>query len=169
MRGDPSISTESNDSGAPRYASRWSVDAALPLHVADALLHEPGHVAGIHGQQLALDGAGCDLRGDLIGDTIEPPSDRVGNHLNRLGEADMPQRAVLDAPLELLGREPGADLALEWQAADARILYALHLDAIDALADGRQRNWQCVHHEAGVDASAEDGDLRPARPPGRAA
>ena len=55
MRGDPSISTESYDSGAPRYASRCSRMQRLPFHVADAVLDDPGHVTGIDRQQVALD------------------------------------------------------------------------------------------------------------------
>jgi hypothetical protein len=31
MRGDPSMSTESNDSGAPRYASMWSFTSGEPF------------------------------------------------------------------------------------------------------------------------------------------
>ena len=56
------MSTESNDSGAPRYASRWSVMQRLSCYIPDTLLHDAGHVAGIHPEMLTLDGAGCDLR-----------------------------------------------------------------------------------------------------------
>ena len=98
------MSTESNDSGAP---IRLEVERneRLTCYIPDTLLHKAGHFAGIHPEMLALDG-GMRSWCDLIGDTIELPSDGIGNHLNRLGEADMPQRSVLDTPLELLRREP---------------------------------------------------------------
>ena len=73
---------------------------------------------------------------------------RVGDHLDRLGEADVAHGAVVDLALELLARQPGADLLLERQPADARVLHAVHFDAIDALADRGQRDRQRVHREA---------------------
>ena len=39
----------------------------------------------------------------------------------------MAHAAVVDLPLELLGREAGADLLLERQPADARVLHAVTL------------------------------------------
>ena len=62
--------------------------------------------------------------------------------------------------LELLARQPGADLLLERQPADARVLDAVDADRLDPLADAGQRDRQRVHHEAGVDAGAEHRDLR---------
>jgi hypothetical protein len=88
---------------------------------------------------LALDGARCDFRRDLIGDTIELPSDRVGNHLNRFGKPDVPQRSVLDTTLELLRREPGTDLSLEWQATHTRMHDNLE-DIASLLTSNTQRN-----------------------------
>ena len=61
--------------------------------------------------------------------------------------------------LELFGREAGADLLLKRQPADARVLDAVHRHAVDALARGRQRDRQRIHHETWIDAGAEHGDL----------
>ncbi len=61
-------------------------------------------------------------------------------------------------------RQAGADLLLERQPADARVLDAVHGDAIDALADGGQRDRQRVHREAGVDAGAEHRRPSPSSP-----
>ena len=65
-------------------------DARFPRGIPDTLLHEAGHIAGIHIEMLTPDSGGCDLRCDLIGDAIDRPADRIGNHLNRFGEADTP-------------------------------------------------------------------------------
>ena len=90
--------------------------------------------------------------------SVQP--ERVGDHRDRLGQPDVAHAAVVHLLLELLGREAGADLLLERQPADARVLHAVDDDAIDALADRRQRDRQRVHREAGVDAGAEHRDLR---------
>ena len=88
---------------------------------------------------------------------------RVGNHLDRLGEADVADRPAVDSMLELLSRQTGADLLLKRQPSDARILHAQHFDRVDAFAHRRQRNRQRIHREPGIDAGAEHGDLRLSR------
>ena len=108
-------------------------------------------------------GALRDLRRNRFGHPIELPSDRVGNHLNRFGEADVADASVIHLDLELARREAGADLLLKRQPPDARVLHPQHLDAIDALAYRRQRDRQRIHREAGIDAGAENRHLRLAR------
>ena len=61
---------------------------------------------------------------------------------------DMPHAAVVHLLLELLGRQAGADLLLERQPPNPRVLNAVDDDAIDALADGGQHDRQRVHREA---------------------
>jgi hypothetical protein len=60
----------------------------------------------------------------------------LGLVADRFGESAVPQRAVLDTRLKLLRRQPGANLLLERKGADARVLHAIDLDAVDALTDG---------------------------------
>src|SRR5690348_2487923 len=72
----------------------------------------------------------------------------------------MADAAVVDFLLKLLGRQAGANLLLERQAANTGVLNAVDRDPIDSFAYGRKRNRQGVHREAWIDAGAEDGDLR---------
>ena len=86
-RGEPSISTESYDSGAPRYASMCSRMTGSPLPVADAVLDDAADVARIDREELARHRHRRDLRLDVVGDPIERPPERVGDHRDRFGEA----------------------------------------------------------------------------------
>ena len=94
----------------------------------------------------------------------ERPAERVGDHRDRFGQPDVPDAAVVDFLLELLGRQAGADLLLERQAADARVLDPVDGHAIDPLAHAGQHDRQCVHRETRIDAGAEHADLRFLRP-----
>ena len=156
----PVISTESYDSGAPRYASMCSVMTGCAVAIADAVLHDAAHVAGIDREELAGHGLRRHLRLDLVGDAIELPAQRVGNHRHRLGQPDVTHAPVLDLLLELLAGQAGADLLLERQAADPRVL-----DAIDAIASTRSQTPVSVIGSAsmakpGIDAGAEHRHLR---------
>ncbi len=102
-------------------------DDRLAVAVADAVLHDAADVAGVDGEELARHRLGRHLRLDLVGDPIQLPPDRVGDHRHRLGQPDVPHAPVVHLLLELLARQPGADLLLERQPPDARVL-----DAIDA-------------------------------------
>ena len=57
--------------------------------------------------------AHIDLRTDLVGDAIERPAHRVGNHRDRFGQPDVPHGPGVHPGLELLGREASANLLLE--------------------------------------------------------
>ena len=87
---------------------------------------------GFDRQELARRLALADLRLDLVRDLVELPAHRVGDHRDRLGEADVAHRSALDLLHELFARQAGADLLLERQAADARVLHAIDLDRRDA-------------------------------------
>ena len=89
-----------------------------------------------------------DLRMNLVGDLVELPAHRVGDHRHALGQADVTDAAVLDLLRELLGVEARANLLLERQAPRARVLDAIDADAVDALADAGQRDRQRIHREA---------------------
>jgi len=138
-------------------------DAGLPFHVPDSVLHDAAHVPGVDRQQLAFHRLRRQLRLDLVGRAIERPADGIRDHVHGFREPDVSERTSLDAALELLGREPRADLLLERQAPDARILHAVHLHAVHPLADGGQRDRQRVHHETGIHAGAQHRHLRLAR------
>ena len=83
--------------------------------VADAVLNDAAHVAGIDGEKLARHGGIGNLRLHLVGDAIELPSERGGNHRDRFGQPDMADRSALDLALELLARQPRANLLLKRQ------------------------------------------------------
>jgi hypothetical protein len=85
------------------------------------------------------------------------PPHRVGDHRDRLGQAHVTNATGLDAFTERRHREPRADLLLERQAANARVLDAVDLDRGDAFADGGQGDRQGVHREAWIHAGTEDG------------
>src|SRR5262249_55945584 len=76
--------------------------------------------------------------------------------VERLREADVPDPARDDFALELVRREPGADLPLERNAPDRRVLTAHDLDPRDGRRDrGRERR-EGVHEESRIDACAEE-------------
>ena len=138
--------------------------AGSPFPVADAFLDDPADVSRIDGEELARRRHRGELGLDVVRDPIERPPERVGNHRNRFGEADVPHAAVGDLPLELLGRHARANLLLERQPARPRILNAIDDDAIDTGTDGGERDRQRIHHEPRIHAGAEDRDLRLFRP-----
>ena len=90
---------------------------------------------------------------------VQLPAERVGNHRDRFGKADVAHAPVVDLLLELLAREAGADLLLERQPADARVLHAIDADRLHAFAHAGQRDRQRVHHEPRVHARAEHRNL----------
>ena len=72
----------------------------------------------------------------------------------------MAHAAVVDLALELLARQARADLLLERQPADARVLDPIDADRVHPLADAGQRDRQRVHREPRVHAGAEHRHLR---------
>ena len=87
------------------------------MPVADAILDDAAHVAGIDGEKLARHRRLGHLRLHLVGDAVELPAEGVGNHRDRFGEPDVADRSALDLALELLARQSRADLLLKRQAA----------------------------------------------------
>ena len=61
----------------------------LPFTEADAVLDDAADPARLDLQELALDRGLGDLRLDLVGDPVELPAERVGDHRHRLREADV--------------------------------------------------------------------------------
>ena len=139
-------------------------DGRFLLPVTDAFLHDSAHVTGIDGEKLARHRHLRELGFDDVADAVQRPAERVGDHRDRLGEADVLDAAVVHALLKLLGREARANLLLKRQPAVARVLDAVHRDAVHPLAGRHQRDRQRVHHEARVDAGAEHGHLGLLRP-----
>src|SRR5579871_1844305 len=146
--------------GRPEVRLHVQLDDRLALPVADAVLDDAADVARVDREKLARDRHRRELRLNVVADPIQRPAERVGNHRDRFGQADVPHAPIVDFLLELLGREACADLLLERQPADARVLHAVDDDAVDALADGGQRDRQRVHREAGIDAGSEHGHFR---------
>src|SRR5262245_16746204 len=138
-------------------------DFRVVADVSDPFLADASDITRIHGKQFAVYFFFRDPRAYVVGDAREHPPHRIANHLDGFREADVPYGAGLHLLLELLPRQTRANLLLEWKAADPCILDPPDLDAIDALAHARQRNGQCVHDEAWIDAGAENGNLRFAR------
>ena len=133
-------------------------DDRLTFPISHAVLDDAADVARIDGQQLARDFGLRDLRLDFIGDAIEPPAECVADHRDGLCEPNMSHGPILDLFHELLGREAGADLLLERQAADARILNTVDDHSIDALADSAERDRHGIHRKSRIHARAQDGD-----------
>jgi hypothetical protein len=75
----------------------------------------------------------------------------------------MADRPARDLALELIPRQPGADLLLERQPSVPRILHAIHRHGLDALAGNGQHDGQSIHHEARIDPGREHGNLRTPR------
>jgi hypothetical protein len=61
---------------------------------------------------------------------------------------------------ELRRGQAGADLLLEGQAADPRVLDAVDAHRVYPLADGGEGDRQRIHGESGVHPGADDGHLR---------
>src|SRR5207302_8075115 len=110
------------------------------MPVADAVLYDAGDIARIDGKELAADGRLGDSGFDVVGDAVELPSQRIGDHRDRFGEADMADVAALDFAVELLSAEPRADFLLERQSPRPGVLHAMDGDRIDPLARRRQDN-----------------------------
>ena len=66
--------------------------------------------------------------------------------------------------LKLRRGQPGANLLLERQPPDTRVLDAVHHHTVDALTRGRERNRQGIHGEAWIDARAKHRHPRLLRP-----
>src|SRR5204862_2238225 len=122
--------------GSPQVGFHVQANHRVAFAVAGAVLDDAAHVPGVDGEKLAGHGHRGELRLDVVADAIERPPQRVGNHRNRFGQADVTHRSVIDFSHELLGGQPGPDLLLKRQAADARILDAIDDDAVDTLAHG---------------------------------
>jgi len=96
-----------------------------------------------------------DPRNDIVDDAIEPASHGVSNHLNRFSESHMADGASLHLRLELLARQPRANLLLKREPANPRILHAFDGDPIDPLAYRRQGDRQRIHREPRIHAGAQ--------------
>src|SRR5204862_4072537 len=103
--------------------------------IADAVLHDAGDEPRIDGEVFAGDGLSRHLRLNLVRDPIELPADRITDHRDRFRQPHVPHAPIVDLLLELLARQTGADLLLERQAADARVLHAIDPDRLDVFAD----------------------------------
>ena len=63
-------------------------------------------------------------RFDALRDSVDLPAEPGGDEIHRFRQAHVPQRAGVALGLEFLYRQAGADLLLEWDPADGRILDA---------------------------------------------
>ena len=81
----------------------------------------------------------------------------------RLGEPAVAEPPRGDAGVEFLDGQPGADLRAQRPAALGRVDDARDVHVVDAHAGGGQRQRKAIHHEARVDAGADDGDAALAR------
>src|SRR5437762_13833439 len=97
------------------------LDHRRPMPVADAVLYDAGDIAGIDGKELAADGRLGDSGLDVVGDPVELPSQRIGDHRDRYGQADMAAGAALDFAFESLSAERCADLLLARQTPGPRV------------------------------------------------
>src|SRR3972149_1753255 len=86
---------------------------------------------------------------------VRAPAHGVGDHEQRLPQANVADGAVAGAVLKALHAEAHADLALELHPARAHIHHALHANRAPLLAGGGQHQRQEVHDETGVHASAQ--------------
>ena len=100
--GEPLISTASYRLRRAQVGLHVQRDDRQAVAIADAVLLDAADVARIDRQELARHGRRRDARLDLVGDLVQLPAERVGNHRDRLGEADVADAALVDLALELL-------------------------------------------------------------------
>src|SRR4029453_4193260 len=96
------------------------LDDRLPFPVPDAVLNQSAHEPWCDREKLTGHACFGDLRLDLVGDFVELPAERIGDHRDGLGEPYVPDAAVLDLLLEFFARQARADLLLERQAPGGR-------------------------------------------------
>ncbi len=129
---------------------------------ADDALGEHPHAADFAGadvEEFAGDCVICDDGVELFADGVELPAETVGDHGDRLTEADVSDGAFFDEGLDVFERHAGADFFLKLLAAFAGVEAADDLDVFDERAGGGAGEGEGVHGVAGVDAGAEDGDV----------
>src|ERR1043166_4324432 len=100
------------------------MDFDLVADVADRFLANAGNVTRVHGEQLAMHLFFGHPWADRIGDACERPAHGVGNHRDRFGEPDVPDRSQRNLMLELLPGKAGTNLLLKWKPPLTRVLHA---------------------------------------------
>src|SRR5499427_6621877 len=138
---------------ADRHLEVEADDLPAAAH-ADRRLAQARHPAGFDA------GAFGDHRIDRRPDVVQHQAEAETDQRARFGEAAVPEAARGDAGSELVDGQAGADLGAQRAAPLGGVDDARDLDVIDADAGGRQRQRQAIHHEAGIDAGADDGDAR---------
>src|SRR2546429_6772173 len=98
------------------------LDDRRPMPIPDAVLYDAADIARIDGKELAADGRLGDPGLDLVGNAVKLPAQRIGDHRDRFGQADMADVAARDFAFELLPAEPCADFLLERQTPGPSIL-----------------------------------------------
>ncbi len=133
-------------------------DDFLLAAVADADVGAAGHHPGLDFDVggLAVDVADDRLAGLL--DAVHAQAERFADHVDRLGEADVPDdRAIRDARPEVFGRGAHTLGFHHGRAIGAEVVDARGLDPLDGVAAAGEGDDQQVEHKAGVDAGAEHG------------
>src|SRR5207248_11682910 len=82
------------------------LDHRRPMPIPDAVLYDAGDIARIDGKELAADGRLGDSGLDVVGDAVELPSQRIGDHRDRFGAADMADVGALGFAFGLLPAGP---------------------------------------------------------------
>jgi hypothetical protein len=134
-------------------------DLRLTTNHPDTVLDDAADIAGVDRQQITLDGAVGHLWLNVVAHPLELPLHGVRNHLNGLRQPDMADGSIADLCPELLLGQPGADLLLKRETANARILNAIHANRVDPLADRGQRNRKRIHRKSGVHSGRKNSHL----------
>src|SRR5277367_1531095 len=109
-------------------------------------------------QVFRLHTLGGDFGLDRFGNFVDGKVQAVRNHRDGFWEADVLDHACFYLGAEFVFRHAGADFFLQGKAALAAIHNAHRFSVLDALGNGSERDDQLVHHEAGVDTRADQGD-----------
>ena len=121
-------------------------------------LMNAGDLARSDFEELGLHGFGGDDRLDRFGDLVEREAEAVGDHGDRFRQAVMLDDVRGDLRAKFFRRHSRADFFLQRQAALGGVHDAHGAGRFDALRDGGEHEHELVHHEAGIDARADQRD-----------
>ena len=137
---------------------QFHVDFFLAAGKASRDLVHAGNLPCGDFEEIGFHALARDDRLDRFRDLIHVQAQRVGNHRHGLGQAVMLDRSRRNLRAEFLDAHSRAHFFLQRQAALRRVHDADGARGFDFLRRGAQRDQELVHHEAGIDARADQRD-----------
>ena len=134
-------------------------DDGLTVHVAMCSLLDTAALACRDLQEGTADIVSCNDRVDCLISAVKLPAKRTSDEVDRLGEADVTDLALVAEQDPLVHVEASTDLLLEGETADPRVLVPLHADGLHLTAETAHQHRQHVHQEARIDSSAQNNDV----------